>query len=108
MRPLEQGNKQRLCILLYMNGYFDRFMYFIRSACFINTVLYSVCFCAGHTHGGQLFPMVIFAYLFNPFFAGLYCYRHGHVYVTQGAVYWGIPMRMFSKAEITQVFLLSA
>ena len=31
-----------------------------------------------------------------------------HVYVTQGAVYWGIPMRMFSEAEITQVFLRSA
>ena len=65
-------------------------------------------FSAGHTHGGQLFPMIIFAYLVNPFFAGLYRYREGHVYVTQGAVYWGIPMRMFSEAEITRVILRSA
>ena len=65
-------------------------------------------FCTGHTHGGQLFPMVIVAYLVNPFFAGLYRYRHGYVYVTQGAVYWGIPMRIFSEAEITRMFLRSA
>jgi len=55
-----------------------------------------------------MFPMIIFAYLVNPFFAGLYHYRQGYVYVSQGAVYWGIPMRMFSEAEITRVFLLSA
>jgi len=67
-----------------------------------------VHFHAGHTHGGQMFPMVIIAYLVNPFFAGLYRYGHGYVYVTQGAVYWGIPMRTFSEAEITQVFLRSA
>ena len=55
-----------------------------------------------------MFPVVVLAYLFNPFFAGLYRYRHGYVYVTQGAVYWGIPMRTFSEAEITRVFLFSA
>jgi predicted MPP superfamily phosphohydrolase len=63
---------------------------------------------SGHTHGGQMFPMVIIAYLVNPFYAGLYRYGNGHVYVSQGTVYWGIPMRMFSEAEITRVFLRSA
>lgn len=59
----------------------------------------------GHTHGGQMFPMIFFAYLVNPFFAGLYRYGSGYVYVTQGACYWGIPMRQFSDAEVTRIFL---
>jgi len=54
-----------------------------------------------------MFPMVIPAYLFTTFVAGLYRYREGHVYVTQGAVYSAIPMRMFSEAEITRVILRS-
>jgi len=71
-----------------------------------------LCSVSGHTHGGQFFPMVIVGYLsrkLSPsFFAGLYRYRHGYVYVTQGAVYSAIPMRMFSEAEITRLFLRSA
>lgn len=62
----------------------------------------------GHTHGGQMFPMIIIAYFANPFFAGLYKYGSGYVYVTQGAVYWGFPMRQFSDSEISRVFLQSA
>ncbi|ESO07603.1 hypothetical protein HELRODRAFT_76151 [Helobdella robusta] len=63
---------------------------------------------SGHTHGGQLFPMSIMIYLGNPFFSGLYRYKGAQVYVTQGAVYWGVPMRMFSQSEINLVNLYRA
>ncbi|GAB1610157.1 transmembrane protein with metallophosphoesterase domain-like [Argonauta hians] len=61
---------------------------------------------SGHTHGGQMFPMMIGAYLINPFFAGLYHYQgRSYVYVSEGTVYWGIPMRIGSSMEITEVIL---
>jgi predicted MPP superfamily phosphohydrolase len=63
---------------------------------------------SGHTHGGQTFPILLYTYMVNPFFTGLYRDGNGYVYVTQGTVYWGIPMRTFSEAEITRVFLRSA
>ncbi|XP_038615763.1 transmembrane protein with metallophosphoesterase domain [Tachyglossus aculeatus] len=61
---------------------------------------------SGHTHGGQIFPLNVGAYLLNPFFAGLY--RVGEstfVYVSPGTVYYGIPMRLGSRAEITEIIL---
>ena len=63
------------------------------------------CFLAGHTHGGQFFPASILIYLYNPFYAGLYEYRNSLVYVSQGAVYWGIPMRIGSEAEVNLITL---
>ncbi|KAK0061817.1 transmembrane protein with metallophosphoesterase domain [Biomphalaria pfeifferi] len=65
---------------------------------------------SGHTHGGQMFPMVIAAYLLNPFFAGLYKYgpNGSFVYVSQGTQYWGIPMRIATTMEITRITLQSA
>nr|XP_006641559.2 PREDICTED: transmembrane protein with metallophosphoesterase domain isoform X2 [Lepisosteus oculatus] len=63
---------------------------------------------SGHTHAGQIFPLSIPAYLLNPFFAGLY--RVGDssfVYVTPGTVYYGVPMRIGSRAEITEIILKS-
>ncbi|XP_066569597.1 transmembrane protein with metallophosphoesterase domain [Amia ocellicauda] len=61
---------------------------------------------SGHTHAGQIFPLSIMAYLVNPFFSGLY--RVGNrsfVYVTPGTVYYGIPMRIGSTAQITEIIL---
>ncbi|KAL4657033.1 transmembrane protein with metallophosphoesterase domain [Arapaima gigas] len=61
---------------------------------------------SGHTHAGQIFPLSIMAYLVNPFFCGLY--RIGEssaVYVSPGTAYAGIPMRIGSRAEITQIVL---
>ncbi|XP_064599140.1 transmembrane protein with metallophosphoesterase domain-like [Liolophura sinensis] len=61
---------------------------------------------SGHTHGGQMFPLIIGAYLINPFFAGLYKYGpSSHVYVSMGTVYWGIPMRVFTTREISEIIL---
>ncbi|XP_029464606.1 transmembrane protein with metallophosphoesterase domain isoform X2 [Rhinatrema bivittatum] len=63
---------------------------------------------SGHTHGGQIFPLTIFAYLFNPFFSGLYeVGQKTFVYVSPGTVYYGIPMRLLSRAEITEIVLQS-
>ncbi|TRY89492.1 hypothetical protein DNTS_016065 [Danionella cerebrum] len=61
---------------------------------------------SGHTHAGQLFPLTILAFLMNPFFCGLYrVSEHSMVYVTPGTVYYGIPMRIFSHSEITNIIL---
>ena len=62
---------------------------------------------AGHTHGGQMFPFSIPIYLTNPFYAGLYHYKSGQVYVTSGTVFWGFPLRTFSESEITYIVLHS-
>nr|XP_032816664.1 transmembrane protein with metallophosphoesterase domain isoform X2 [Petromyzon marinus] len=63
---------------------------------------------AGHTHGGQFFPVSLAVYLYNPFFAGLYRHgEHSQVYVSQGSVFYGMPMRLGSTAEVSEIVLLS-
>lgn len=63
-------------------------------------------FSLGHTHGGQFPPVVFGAYLFNPFYAGLYRYGdNSHVYVSMGTVYWGFPVRIMTMQEITSITL---
>ncbi|KAI4872924.1 hypothetical protein NFI96_005310 [Prochilodus magdalenae] len=63
----------------------------------------------GHTHAGQLFPLTLLAFLVNPYFCGLYrVSEHTMVYVTPGTGYYGIPMRIGSHAEITQIILRPA
>uniref|UniRef100_A0A250Y112 Transmembrane protein with metallophosphoesterase domain n=1 Tax=Castor canadensis TaxID=51338 RepID=A0A250Y112_CASCN len=64
---------------------------------------------SGHTHAGQIFPMNVAVYLLNPFFAGLYRVAQGtFVYVSPGTAYYGIPMRLGSRAEITELILKRA
>ncbi|GFO43737.1 hypothetical protein PoB_007024200 [Plakobranchus ocellatus] len=65
---------------------------------------------SGHTHGGQVFPMILGAYLLNPFYLGLYQYgpAGSHVYVNEGTQYWGIPMRIGTSTEITHITLTKA
>lgn len=64
---------------------------------------------SGHTHAGQLFPLTILAFLMNPFFSGLYrVSEHTMVYVTSGTGYYGIPMRIASRSEITNIILKRA
>ncbi|XP_068942234.1 transmembrane protein with metallophosphoesterase domain [Petaurus breviceps papuanus] len=63
---------------------------------------------SGHTHGGQIFPLNVGAYLLNPFFVGLYKVgQTTFVYVSPGTAYYGIPMRLGSRAEITEIILRS-
>ncbi|XP_047387748.1 transmembrane protein with metallophosphoesterase domain [Sciurus carolinensis] len=64
---------------------------------------------SGHTHAGQIFPLNVAAYLLNPFFAGLYqVAQDTFVYVSPGTAYYGIPMRLGSRAEITELILQRA
>lgn len=64
---------------------------------------------SGHTHAGQIFPWNVAAYLLNPFFAGLYQVgKATFVYVSPGTAYYGIPMRLGSRAEITELILWRA
>ncbi|NWX91396.1 TMPPE metallophosphoesterase, partial [Nothoprocta ornata] len=63
---------------------------------------------SGHTHGGQMFPLNAGAYFLNPFFVGLYKVgQNTFVYVSPGTMYFGIPMRLGSRAEITEIILRS-
>ncbi|MEX5720581.1 metallophosphoesterase [Geodermatophilus maliterrae] len=62
---------------------------------------------SGHTHGGQLWPFDHAIRLDQPAVEGLS--RHGdtQLYVTAGAGYWGPPMRIGARPEVTVVELRS-
>ena len=60
---------------------------------------------SGHTHGGQLWPFDYAIRLDQPVVEGWS--RHGdtQLYVTAGAGYWGPPMRIGARPEVTVVEL---
>jgi predicted MPP superfamily phosphohydrolase len=60
---------------------------------------------SGHTHGGQLWPFDYVIQLDQPAVEGLS--RHGdtQLYVTSGAGYWGPPMRIGARPEVTVIEL---
>ncbi|SEL27716.1 hypothetical protein SAMN04515665_110150 [Blastococcus sp. DSM 46786] len=60
---------------------------------------------SGHTHGGQLWPFDYAVRLDQPAVEGWS--RHGdtRLYVTSGAGYWGPPMRVGARPEVTVVEL---
>ena len=62
---------------------------------------------SGHTHAGQLWPFDYAIRLDQPAVEGLS--RHGdtQLYVTAGAGYWGPPMRVGARPEVTVVELRS-
>ena len=62
---------------------------------------------SGHTHAGQLWPFDYAIRLDQPAVEGLS--RHGdtQLYVTAGAGYWGPPMRIGARPEVTVVELRS-
>ena len=56
---------------------------------------------AGHTHGGQIFPFTILAWLGNKYFTGLYSNDNkNYVFVSSGYGTALTPMRFFSKKMI--------
>ncbi len=59
----------------------------------------------GHTHGGQFIPWNWFATLGQPFIKGLHQWNEGLVYVSKGTGYWGPPVRLGARSEVT-VFVL--
>ncbi len=57
---------------------------------------------AGHTHGGQIFPVTLIAELMFEYNRGLYRYDDNmQIYVSQGVGTFGPPMRLGTHSEIT-------
>jgi predicted MPP superfamily phosphohydrolase len=61
---------------------------------------------SGHVHGGQLVPFNWLVRLDQPFVEGLYQVGRAAIYVSTGTGYWGPPMRVGSRAEITRIELV--
>ena len=62
---------------------------------------------SGHTHGGQIFPFHIFAWLHNRYLTGMYRLNRGaSLYVSNGAGQWGPQMRFLAPSEITVIKLV--
>lgn len=59
---------------------------------------------AGHTHGGQIPPMVFLVSIANGWFrSGHYAVGEADLYVSRGAGTWGPPMRLFSRPEMVLI-----
>ncbi len=64
---------------------------------------------SGHTHGGQIFPFRFLVTLDQPYLAGLYQHNaKTQIYVNRGTGFWGPPMRILARAEITYFKFLPA
>jgi len=64
---------------------------------------------SGHTHGGQIFPFGLLVLFDQPYLSGLY--RHSattQVFVTNGAGFWGPPVRVLAPSEIVKLTLKAA
>jgi predicted MPP superfamily phosphohydrolase len=60
---------------------------------------------SGHTHGGQLWPFDYAVLLNQPTVEGLSRQGETQLYVTAGAGYWGPPMRVGARPEVTVIEL---
>nr|WP_240955651.1 metallophosphoesterase [Micromonospora sp. HNM0581] len=63
---------------------------------------------SGHTHGGQLVPFNLLVGLEQPVVSGLGEVDGTKVYVTNGAGFWGPPVRVGAEPQVTLVELRSA
>jgi predicted MPP superfamily phosphohydrolase len=63
---------------------------------------------SGHTHGGQFFPWNLVATLAQPYIEGLHRRDGTWIYVSKGTGYWGPPVRLGARSEITVVTLRRA
>lgn len=60
----------------------------------------------GHTHGGQFFPWNLVATIGQPFIKGLNKFgEKTWAYVSMGTGYWGPPVRVGARSEITVLTL---
>jgi len=60
---------------------------------------------SGHTHGGQLWPFDYAVLLDQPATEGWSTHGDTQLYVTSGAGYWGPPMRIGARPEVTVIEL---
>ncbi len=63
---------------------------------------------SGHTHGGQIWPWGYLVRLVHPYLAGLHLHLgKTWIYVSRGTGYWGPPMRLAARHELTLLTLRS-
>lgn len=60
---------------------------------------------SGHTHGGQFAPFSALVVLDQPYRSGLYTVGGSLLYVNEGTGYWGPPIRIGTRSEITELTL---
>lgn len=60
---------------------------------------------SGHTHGGQMWPFHHVVALAQPALAGLSTVRDTQLYVTRGAGFWGPPLRVGARPDISVLTL---
>ena len=63
---------------------------------------------SGHTHGGQIFPFMVFVRLQQPVVSGLRTLHGVLTYTSKGTGYWGPPFRLGPRGEITEITLRAA
>lgn len=61
---------------------------------------------SGHTHGGQIFPFKYFIYMDQPYNEGMYQVGNTKLYVNPGTGYWGPPLRLGTRSEVS-IFTLT-
>ncbi len=61
---------------------------------------------AGHTHGGQFFPFIMFARLIWRRAKGLYKYKNTYLNTSTGIGTWGPPLRLGTSCEIVLIKLV--
>ena len=62
---------------------------------------------SGHTHGGQLYPIIYISKQIYPLTPGLHRSGDSFLYVTLGTGTWGPPMRFLAPPEIVHIRLVS-
>ncbi len=58
---------------------------------------------SAHTHGGQIFPFHFMVKWVNKYLSGKYNIGDGVLYISNGAGYWGPPMRILAPSDITLI-----
>ncbi len=61
---------------------------------------------SGHTHGGQSLPFSIIVGFSQQYLSGLYKHKEMPLFVTNGAGYWGPPVRLGVPSEVVLLTLL--
>jgi predicted MPP superfamily phosphohydrolase len=62
---------------------------------------------SGHTHGGQIVPFNLIVHLEQPVVSGYGSFDGTQLYVTNGAGFWGPPVRVGAPPQVTLVELRS-
>lgn len=60
---------------------------------------------SGHTHGGQLYPMIFISRKIYPLTPGMHQKGENYLYVSRGVGTWGPPMRLGSPPELVYIVL---